>query len=492
MPRIARAAGVMLAIIGVLWLANARMLVQGVGQLQIYLVALSLVVAILSTWQAARKDSWAWIVAAAFACFAAMFTFGAGVAGFPTVIVLGVLLRMRWQKILFALLAAIVCLLLYIFVLPGHQSVQNSLALRPLDAVIAVAQWLSSPWANAFLGLADPPLQPWMPGSLVDPLGRLLCRAANGLVAATGLSWQSISALLGFSGILVFVIRLVRRYARRVNFTRYETLATGLCVFGLMTAAIISVGRLDYLQANPNQAYADRYLAWPSLFWMALALLLLSDVCRLRSRTVATVGLLLLVALPIVLYPTHRVWAGWAAAVYQNTQRSAAAARSDVYDTAVFPEGADAERADVVRTLSLLKQDRAAMFADPGWELMDTRQILAGQSREIVLDAQVVNTFNDALNGLPAARIEGLVSQGISSVAHEDQLAILDEGDRVVGLAEFSFIAYDAHALRLDVPRKRGFDGYIRNYQANRSYRLVLLQADAKPALLLKRFDPRQ
>ncbi len=491
MPRSARAAGVMLAITGVLWLANARMLIQGVGQLQIYLVALSVVVAISCTWHAARKDSWGWIVAAALACIVAMFTFGAGVAGFPTVIVLGLLLRMRWQKILSALLIFVLCLFLYVFILPGHQGVQDSLALRPLDASIAVAQWLSSPWVNAFLGFADPPLQPWMSVSLIDPLDQLLYRAANGLVAVTNMSWQSISTLLGFAGILVFVIRLARRYLQRVNFSRYETLATGLCLFSLMTAAIIGVGRLDYLQANPNQVYADRYLAWPSLFWMALALLLLSDAYQLRNRAVAALGLLFLVALPVVLYPTHRVWGGWAAAVYQSTQRSAAAVRSDVYDKAVFPEGADAERADVVRTLSLFKQHHVAMFADSRWELMGTRQPSAEQSREIILDAQVVNTFNDVLNGLPAAQIEGFVSHGIASVAHEGQLAILDDDDRVVGLAELSFVANEPHALRLDIPRKRGFDGYIHDYQPSLSYRLVLLQADAKRTLLLKRIDPR-
>ncbi len=409
MPRSARAAGVMLAILGVLWFANARMLIQGVGQLQIYLVALSVVVAISCTWHAASKDSWSWLVAATLACFVAMFTFAAGVGAFPTVILLGLLLRMRWQKILFALLAFVPCVLLYVFILPGHQSVQNSLELRPLDASIAIAQWLSSPWASAFLGFADPPLQAWMPVSLIDPVGGLLCRAANGLLAVTGMSWRSISTLLGFAGILVFFARLVRRYTWRANFTRYEVLATGLGLFGLMTAVIIGVGRLDYLHANPDQVYADRYLPWSSLFWMALALLLLSDACRLRYRAIATLGLLFLVALPVVLYPTQRVWAGWTAAVYQNTQRSAAAARSDVYDKAVFPEGAEAERVDVVRTLSLFKQHRVAMFGDPRWELMGTQQQTAiEQSGEIVVNAQIVDTFNDALNGLPAARIEGL------------------------------------------------------------------------------------
>jgi hypothetical protein len=483
LPRLARAAGVMLAVLGVLWLANARMLLQGVGQLQIYLVVLSVLIAILCTWNAARKDSWGWIAGAAAACVVAMFTFGAGVASFPTVIGLGYLLRMRWQKLLFVLFAAAVCMALYIFILPGHQGVQNSLALRPLDSLVAAAQWLSSPWANGFLGLADPPLQPWLPAGLR--------RTANTLVGATSISWRSISTALGFVGIIVFVTRLAYGHARRVEFSRYETLANGLCLFGLMTAVIIGIGRLDYLQANPSQVFADRYLAWPCLFWTGLVLLLLRDVCRRNNRALAMLGLLFLAALPMVLWQTHHAWAGWGAAIYQLSQRSAAAARSDVFDESVFAGGDDASRPDVLLTLSLLKKNHLAMFADPGWELMGSRWTTTTQGDEITVNAQVINPLHDALTGLPAARVEGTLIRNSEITAHAEQLAILDEDDRITGLVEFSTIKPDADALRFSVPRKRGFDGYIRDYHAGQTYRLVLLQTAEKRAVLLKQLDSK-
>jgi hypothetical protein len=486
LPRVARAAGVMLATLGVLWLANARMLLQSVGQLQIYLVVLSVLIAIWCTWRAARKDSWLWIAGAATACLVAMFTFGTGVASFPTVIGLGVLMRMRWQKLLFLLLSTIVCLVLYVFILPGHQGVQNSLALRPLDSLVTAAQWLSSPWANAFLGLADPPLQPWLPGSFDGHVGPMLWYAANGLERGVGISWQSISTVLGFVGILAFVIRLAFTLLRGVLSDRYETLANGLCLFGLITAVVISIGRLDYFQAIPNQVFADRYLAWPCLFWTGLALLLLRDACRLKNRALSVLGLIFLVAPPIVLHPTHRAWAGWGAAIYQMSQRSAAAARSDVFDESVFAGGDDASRQDVLLTLSLLKKNRLAMFTDPGWELMGLRRTPEKYGDEIAVSVRVVNPFHDALTGLPAARVEGEISHGIGSIAEQDQLAVLDEDDRVVGLMEFSSIKPDGHALRLSVPRKSGFDGYIRDYHAGQTYRLVLLQLAEKRSLLLK------
>jgi len=485
MPRTARAAGVMLATLGLLWLGNARMLLQGVGQLQAHMVVCFVTVAALSTYEAARRDSWGWIAGAAIACAAAMFTFGAGVAAFPTIIALGVLLRMRWPKLLVPLLAAALCLYLYILVLPGHQGVQNSLSLQPIATLVIVAQWLSSPWANALLALADPPLQPWLPGSFDTDLGRLLVTTANGIVAATNTPWRSITTVLGAAGIMLFVARLIVIYLRRKPVSRSEALANALCMFAFASAVIVGIGRLDYLRAVPDQTFADRYLVWPCLFWMGLAWLVVTDICRLKNRGAAAIGLSFLVALPIVLYPTHRAWAGWSAAIYHISQQSAASVRSGVFDETLFPSGADASRDDVLRTLTLLKQRQLAMFAEPSWQLV-SRQLQGPPSRSETygLDLHVDRSFRDQESGLTAAQVEGTFRPESLPLRTGEQLAVLDDEDRIVGLAESSFISPDATGLRLDVARKRGFSGYIRDYRKNANYRLVLLQAADRSVLL--------
>jgi len=484
LPRHMRAAGVMLAVLGVLWLGNARMLVQGVGQLQVYLVMTSVLLATLSLWLAAQSNAWRWIMAVSAACLVAMFTFGAGAASFPAMIVLGIALRVAWRKLLFLAGVALLGVTVYVFVLPGHDGVQHSLALRPLDSLVVAAQWLSSPWANAFLGLADPPLQGWLSEGLTDHVGRVLVHAANALAGA--LPWHTSTTLVGCAGILLFAVRLAMRYARREEFNRFECVATGLCLFGLMIAGVIAIGRLAYFESNLNQVFADRYLGWPCLFWMALALMLLGDAWRLQSRVPVNVALLFLVALPVVLLPTHRLWAGWAATVYRITQQSAAAARSDVIDDAVFPNGDDAWRSDVLRTLALLKRNRLAMFRDPGWELLGTQWTATPADGRFVASARVASRLADAQSGLPAARVEGVVSQGIATIGAVGPLAILDADSRVAGFAEFSFIASDPSGLRLNVPLKRGFDAYIRDFHADRDYRLVLLDTGAHRAQVLQ------
>jgi hypothetical protein len=67
---------------------------------------------------------------------------------------------------------------------------------------------------------------------------------------------------------------------------------------------------------------------------------------------------------------------------------------------------------------------------------------------------------------------------------------VLAEDDTVVGLAEFSFVRYDAAPLRMSLPRKRGFDGYIRDYDPTRQYRLAVLQRDQLRAFLLAVIEP--
>ena len=472
MPLAARAAGVMTSVLGLLWLANARMLVQGVGQLQIYLVVASVLAAALAMWAAYVGGSWRAVAMATLACVVAMFTFGAGAAAFPSMIVLGLSLRLRTRLLALPIGAWVVCLFLYLAVLPGHEGVQHSLALRPLDSAVAAARWLSSPWANAFFGLADPPLQDWLPHAL----GGAMTEAANAIVETTHLSWPVISTMFGVFGIFVFGIRLVWRYLHRAEPSRYETVANALCIFGLLTATVIGLGRLEYFDAFPNQAFADRYLAWPCLFWTGLVLLLIDDAYRSGKRAAIGAVLACCFVLPLLLLPTHRAWSGWTAAVSRATERSAAAARSDVFDADVFPDGPDASRDDVLQSLTAFKARRLAMFAEPGWELMGTTVVKAGSQPDVAIDAHIVSTFDDPIAKLPAARVEGIVRDGMNRI-RDEQLAVLDESDRVVGIAQFSFVDRDAGLKRLQSRPKRGFDAYIRDYRADHHYRIAAIHS---------------
>jgi len=490
LSHIARSAGVLLSVLGVLWLANGRMLLHSYESMHIYLLILSISVAGLCTYEASRRASKRWLAGACAACAIAMFCFGSGVASFPAVILLGLALRLPWRWQIIPVAALATCLFLYLYALPGDQGVRGALNFHLLKSALIAADWLSSPWVHGWLGHADPPLDSSMTnGLLYTKLGPAIITSANALQTLSGIPWQTMARVLGILGIGIFLIRFAALVLNlREQATRLQVLASMFCLFALASSAVVSVGRLDYFQQYPEQVYADRYLVWSSLFWAGLALLLIADTRNLRSRSLITVAWSAAAVLPLVLLPTQQVSAGWGSIVYRSSQQIAAAARSGVFDGALFPDGADASRADVLRSLALLKKNRLAMFAEPTWELVGAQWRGAlEQSDEFIAEAHVSSTLRDADTGSPAARFEGIVSHGIAQVQRDGQLAVLDESNTVVGLAEFSFIRSE-HALRLDLPRKRGFDGYISDYSVSKVYRLVLLQPKAMRAFQLQQF----
>lgn len=487
LPRVLRASGVMFAVLAVLWLGNARMLLHGNELVHAYLLTLSVVMASLCVWRARQTQRLRWVGAASGCCVVATFCFGPGIATFPAMAVLVVALRLPWRNLMILGVGLVICLVLYLFVLPGDDGVRGMLAFRPLDSLVVAARWLSSPWLNSWVGLADPAVQPWVAESAKRHfLGRISLALANAL-KVIGLHWSGwLSTGIGFAGLAALIVATVRRLRRWPEPQRNEVVALGVCLFAAATGAIIGIGRLGYFDKYPDQIFADRYLVWPCLFWYGLATLGIQFVAtRVRERGALALAAIALAA-PVLMFAAHRANAGWGAAVYRFNQRSAAAARSNVVDNDVFPNGADASRATVLEVLRLLRERKLAMFAEPGMEWLD--RVWSGQianDTDLAVQMLGVTAMVDARDGNPAAHFEGWVVHGIASVRNGGPLAVLDETDTVRGFAEFSFIAPNARSLRFDVPRKRGFDGYIHSFNPGHAYRLVQLHVDRGEATLL-------
>jgi hypothetical protein len=485
-PFVARCAGAMLATIGVLWLANARMLLHGNESVHTYLLTLCVACASLFVNRACRYGSLSWMIAAATASAVAMFCFGPGAASFVSIVLLALIMRLpaRWLLVPFAMLIG--CLALYVLVLPGSQGVRHMLDFRPWENLRIMAQWLSAPWINGWLGLASPPAD-WVTLNRPEFTSQLLRASANALAAATGLSWRNLGIVISFAGIFVFAVRIATGLWRGASaLTAWESVAIGLASFALCSAAIFAVGRFDYLQTYPDQVYADRYMVWPSLFWCALALLVVFDLARSRRRYAQIAGICFLAAMPFALWPAHRQGTAWASIVYRNAQESAAAVRSGVFDGDKFPNGPDAPRSTVLLTLDLLKHERLAMFSDPTWELVGKScPWPIAKNRNISVQAEVSSRGVDGVDESPFAVVSGTVNSGIAQTQQSGQLAIVDSHDVIAGLVEFSRLKPGSRILRFDTPRKRGFDGYIRNFDPRESYTLVLLMPDSRQAIRL-------
>lgn len=476
-PAFVRAACAMLGVLGIFWLANGRMLFHSYESVHVYLLTLAVVVAGACVYEASARGSVRWMAFASAAAMLAMFCFGSGVAAFPAIILLAFALRLpsRWFLIPAGTLAF--CLFLYLFALPGDEGVRGVISVHPLDSAVVAIDWLSSPWVRGWLGYAEPSLDPnATTGLLYLRFGPWLVAAANIMTALTHLSWQLLARAVSMAGIVVFLYRFASlTFDRAQRPSRLEVIASMLCLFALATATLIGLGRLGYFGIHPEEVYADRYLVWPSLFWSGLVILL---VCRrrvsgARKQTIAFTALA--GVLPLALLPTHDASAIWGSVVYRLSQQSAAVARSGMFDPALFPNGEDASREDVLRSLTLMREKRVAMFADD--RFTEVGKLLSGPlqtAEHIKASAVVVGTFDDPRDGTHAAHFEGMIAEGLRPAREAGQLGVVDEAGRVVGLAEFSHIHAD-RALLLTMPAKRGFDGYIRDYRPEETYRLILL-----------------
>jgi hypothetical protein len=470
-------------VLGIFWLANARMLMHGNEALHAYLLVLAVICAAASTYRAHQTSSTRWMFAASACCVVAMFCFGPGVACFPAVIVLGLLLRISYRKLAIPAAVLVACLIVYLYALPGNGSVRAMLAFKPRTSLELSMGWLSSPWAIGWLSLADPALYPQVVESIRQTwIGSVLVTTANAITALTHLSWRTLSTLIGFGGTLIFLSRISYIFIKRQTPTLLQTLAIMLCLFAMATAVVIGVGRLDYFATYPDQLFADRYLIWPCLFWCGLALLLLVDVPATTRRWIIAVGCTFLLALPLILFPTHADTAAWGAAVYRNAQRLAASARSDVLDAAIVES--NAENIEQYRTtVAILRERHLAMFANTSWQLLGSRWSGSlERDSQFALDVQPM-TRVDATS--VAGHFDGVFASGVSRLPENGDLMVLDDDDRISGFAEFSYLGIGSGVWFFSSPPKRGFDGYVTRVDQHSHYRLAWLDAKSNRGILL-------
>jgi hypothetical protein len=487
----ARLAAVMLSVLGVLWLANARRLLHGSEALHGYLPTLAALLASYFTYLAWQQRRIGWLAVASACCMLGTFSFGLGLASFCSLFALFAILRLPWRWLSLPLAAFVLCGLLYVVILPGDQGVRGQLRIEPLENIRLTAQWLSAPWMNGWLNNANPDS-----ASMVDlgtRLGRYLDKAAKLLVGTTsfvGLGVGGISVLLGLGGIATFALLALRALLGQVVISRLSALAFGMGTFALASAVITVVSRLAYLHEHPDQIYADRYLAWPSLFWSSLAILLLLAAMRSRNMIPRLLGIAFLVALPIVLSATQRTGVIWGAIVYRIAAQTSAQTRSGIYDRTHFP-GVAQDRDTELHEIERLRNARIAMFADPGWERVgSTWSGTLEPGDDYAVQAHWVDTVADPTADKPAGHAEGWVRHGVADLRQHGQLALLDETGTIAGLAEFSFIGGNAQALLMSTPRKRGFDGYVRAYDPDKKYTLAVLDFAANRGIALTRIAP--
>ncbi len=457
-----RAALVLGATLALFWLGNARMLMHGNESLQTYSVLLLTILGGLALQRARDTRPLRSMIAAALCCAAATFCFGTGVASFAALFVGGWLVRMPARSFAVPALLLALSLAVYVGGLPGHDGVRHSLLAHPLDSLGIALRWLAAPWMQAWLGLAPPPLIEWMPDAVRrQPFGRLVVDSAGALAAPWGPRWtMDASLVVGGIGAAAFVATVLRSWRAGASMSPVQLLGVLLATMGATIGALLSVSRLPLFREIPSQIFADRYLPWNCLFWLGLALSRAGRPQHAHPRRIVALAILA----AVVLYPTHRVYAGWSEVVHRNIGQSAIAAQLGIWDPERFPDGPDASRDDVQATLAILRERRLSMFAEPGAAL-EREGFRAPATLPPALPgahARVVRSFADTAGGGTVSALEGALPEG-ARPAPDTLLVVMGRDDAFRGLARPSFVAHSKRPpLRIDRSRRNGFDGYAR------------------------------
>lgn len=444
----AGATAALLAVLSIFWLAAARTLIHSYEQVHIYLVTFCAVLALRCVFRAGESRPVLNMALAGLLALAATFSFGSGIACFAAVFVLAALQRLPPRSFVLPGLLFLFAVVAYLAGLPGEAGVRNSMALRPFDNLRVLLQWLSSPFFHAGLN------------------------ASGGLAEWKGL----VATLLGATGLVAWLLMVKRAWQAARTISATDSLALGVATLGLAVGAIIALARLDYFDTYPDQVMADRYLPWPCLFWLGIALAAAGRASASASAAVRALAPVLAVVLFLALLPSHRSMAGWSAAVYRIVQQSAPAAQLGVWDAERFPREADSSRADVETSLRLMRERRLAMFAEPEFALLQSgwRAPAGGFPVPDGARAFLTRRFHDEHGQREVAALEGWLSR-IEARPRTVMLVVVDADGAVRGLAKLSGLGPDKRALRLNLPEQRGFDGYVLAPQPDERLRLLVL-----------------
>lgn len=409
----ARAAAMLAAVLGLLWLGNVRALAHGNESVHAYFVTLFLVLGLhVLLRPEARMHSARYAAVAATCGLAAAFSFGSGIACFAAFFAVLGLQRAPWRA--WAVLVAGVVVTLVLLHWIGGSSASPGLA--PLQQIGILTRWLAGPSVYVFWPAFDPALAARLP---LDVLRTPMQAVAVGYEGAFGpvmlATWPH--ALVGAVGVAWLAVASWRTY-------RLPTLpvlaGVGMAWFAVAVGAMLALVRLPYFDMHPDQLLAPRYIVWSSLFWAGLGIAGIAQAKRPRRALAATV----LVAL--VLLPSQAWMAKLGLGMRDVAAQVALAGAVGVLEPEL-PLGETTHR-DLTAALPLLRAADAAVFAwaETGW-------IGRSPPAEIttLLDARDVRVVDvDNRLGAPGRRVQFELDD-----APVERLLLLDEHGVVRGLA---------------------------------------------------------
>ncbi len=450
----AKLAGTLVVIVGNFWMGRATMMVSGGNLCSTSLAIGGALLAFLwlpiTRIESARfLKAWLIVIGSG---FMASFSFGAGLAVWPTLLLLGWSLRLPWRSLAVLLAGGFTAILIYVL-LPGGSGEISSGTLSSLltggTGIERLCRLLGAPLLYAE--------EAW--GSL----------AISNKLAISLLSLTCGALGLVFAGLAV-VPKLIRRDLGRC---KLELIGLALVIFDLLVMVIIIVGRDDNFRENPSEVSAPRYFFWSSLFWAGL---LLFAIQRAEStKWLRWPVFLIALTIPIMAFPSHyKEGVGWR---YVNILSESGAISlingvRDVNDDVNEIEILLAPPELVYRVAAQLRAQRLDMFADglQDWIGLPETSLFAGRHKSERLKGKChVDGLVHCENGASAAKVTGWSLK--RGHAMPRTLVIVDPTGVIRGVTRSSRINKRISEIFYGGKfQDSWFLGYITNYDARLRY----------------------
>ena len=443
----------LVVILGNFWMGRASITANGGFNCEDSLAMDGAALAFLLIAETGRP--WRTIPIVVCAGFLASFSFGTGLAIWPTLLLLAWCLRLARRTIVVLGISALVAAVIYemLPVLPSFGMLEESeFSLgNPMGALTELCRLVGSPALYTIAG--------WRGAKMLTDLGQS----------------SSIALWSGVTGLTLAGIVVIPRVLHRdLGKSRLENIGLSLLIFNIFALALIAAGRSRYFSVEPFEVISPRYLFWSSLFWTSLILLGIKRAEHLQRGRWPT--LLLPFVIAIFAWPAHyQAWFLCKIAQIWGDKDATALINGAVEDQRIqmIPPEIKQVFKERIHEASQLRARHLDVFADglQDWIGLREADVFGTRHRpEGLRGKSRIDALGQCDNGAPAARVTGQASKHGGAIPRA--LLIVDSNGVIRGVARSAPISPFINRMfyQSKLTATIGFVGYIRDYNPELRY----------------------
>lgn len=399
--------------LGIFWMGRSNITGSGGFNCENSFVLLGAAAAFICLPQLATPEANARLLALAICGgLVATFSFGTGLALWPTLFLMGYCLRLRPSRLIALAIAGVAAATVFVS-LPAREAGAHQLP-TPLGSSLLFSLFEVSRNFCELLG---------------SPISFAVSAWARGITS------DQLAILAGWAGVIGTVATLFAigwGLLKRNLVGGLVQTGFALAIFNFIALGLIALGRTEHFRRMPDEISAPRYFYWSSLLWAGLALTALSITMNNRRWRLSVMVLILV--LPVFLFYSHYyegVRCRYAAVL---GQAAAVSLIDGVHDNEAI-QIVSQEPDSVYHLTRQLRRQRLDMFAGglQDWVGQNASQLFP-RSRKVGFsgDCHVEGLIKNA-KASPAAKLRG----SATSRRHGDPkvMVILDPSEVIRGIA---------------------------------------------------------